>query len=391
MEDTLENNLARQACAACKRQKRKCTRELPACQLCRKSRRPCDYPTETSSTSYVGDSSVVSCLIWEQGHGPVRNLYCGFTVLGCCIIKSAASSLNNWLGCAKQIPNENVALFFLDCYTFGRRQLSAEPKPGSIPGDLLAALEDGDRLHADVGRYFETIHRFFPIGKWCLISGFYNADSVSIVSKLRFQRLLLNESEPNLDTVLMFLTLRLLCCDDRSEAASLYAKCRKCLLLAETTGCASVRLLQASILITLYELANAIYPAAYLGVGRCARLGYAMGIHDRRNATQMFSPPGKHRCCNALCSTSHQAWQVLGLKWKNWEERGGRFWSWIGKMSHNYATFSGVKHATDIELATWASTADRSHARMQNQRISFPWMKNYGTQGWVLRRHLWTG
>ncbi|KAJ6782300.1 hypothetical protein PWT90_00623 [Aphanocladium album] len=47
-------------------------------------------------------------------------------------------------------------------------------------------------------------------------------------------------------------------------------------------------LLQSAILLAYYEISSAIYPAAFLTVGHCARLGQAMGIHGRRNAPQMF-------------------------------------------------------------------------------------------------------
>jgi hypothetical protein len=40
----------------------------------------------------------------------------------------------------------------------------------------------------------------------------------------------------------------------------------------------SIHVLQAGILITFYELGQAIYPAAYLSVGSCARYGLALGI-----------------------------------------------------------------------------------------------------------------
>lgn len=52
-----------------------------------------------------------------------------------------------------------------------------------------------------------------------------------------------------------------------------------------------MRVLQAAILLAWHEISNAIYPAAFLTVAHCARLGQAMGIHDRRNAPQLF--PGQ--------------------------------------------------------------------------------------------------
>lgn len=64
-------------------------------------------------------------------------------------------------------------------------------------------------------------------------------------------------------------------------------------LYAEQNNILSLRILQACLLLGLYELGNAIYPAAYLTIGHCARLGYAMGINNRKDTPQMFSKPGK--------------------------------------------------------------------------------------------------
>lgn len=126
-----------------------------------------------------------------------------------------------------------------------------------------------------------------------------------LVSKRRLQQSLADSPEPAVDVQLLLLAFKLLGSNDRSEASSLYTRCKQCLLVIESTGSLSARLLQASILIALYELANAIYPAAYLSIGHCARLGHAMGIHDRRNATQMLSTPGTRPTIRpwSLCNT----------------------------------------------------------------------------------------
>jgi len=43
----------------------------------------------------------------------------------------------------------------------------------------------------------------------------------------------------------------------------------------------SIQTIQALLLISLYELGHGIYPAVYLSIGHAARLGHAMGIHER--------------------------------------------------------------------------------------------------------------
>jgi hypothetical protein len=53
----------------------------------------------------------------------------------------------------------------------------------------------------------------------------------------------------------------------------------------ENSGIFSVQILQAGILLAIYELGHAIYPAAFLSIGSCARSAYALGINSNSNPT----------------------------------------------------------------------------------------------------------
>lgn len=68
-----------------------------------------------------------------------------------------------------------------------------------------------------------------------------------------------------------------------------YYGAKHCLHLLESQDMISIRLLQSPILRGHHELSSAIYPAAFLNVGHCARLGQTMGFHDRKNATQLLT------------------------------------------------------------------------------------------------------
>lgn len=48
------------------------------------------------------------------------------------------------------------------------------------------------------------------------------------------------------------------------------------------------QLLQANVLVAAYEIGHAIYPGACLFVGRCAIIGKALGLDNRKNAPQML-------------------------------------------------------------------------------------------------------
>ena len=53
----------------------------------------------------------------------------------------------------------------------------------------------------------------------------------------------------------------------------------------------SLHILQATILIAVHGIGHCIYPAGYLTVGHCARIGIMFGLHDLKNATQLFKDP----------------------------------------------------------------------------------------------------
>lgn len=65
-----------------------------------------------------------------------------------------------------------------------------------------------------------------------------------------------------------------------------YAAAKRSLWEAEITGVLSVSMLQAMIILNLYEIAHAIYPAAYLSIGSCARYGLALGV-DRQSEADL--------------------------------------------------------------------------------------------------------
>ena len=121
---------------------------------------------------------------------------------------------------------------------------------------------------------------------------------------------------------------------DTDAITALYGKAKQCYAYLESSGLTSFRVLQGLLLISYYEVANAIYPAAYLTVGTCARLGHALGLHNRRLASQMHPQTGKpltnYRCLDLI------PWQVLGKSSKRSEGLGGVSSFWIGKLNPKF-------------------------------------------------------
>lgn len=77
-----------------------------------------------------------------------------------------------------------------------------------------------------------------------------------------------------------------------SLTLELYSSCKNFLSYVDQHNALSIRILQASLLVAFFEISNAIYPAAYMTVGHCARLGHAMGLHNQRLQQQMLTGPG---------------------------------------------------------------------------------------------------
>lgn len=123
---------------------------------------------------------------------------------------------------------------------------------------------------------------------------------------MRTYRLCLHESSSegeNVDPalVLLMLVIRLLsttASEGVSVTSELYAQVKRCYSFVETLGIITPRVLQAALLIAYWEIGSGVYPAAYLSVGLCARIGHALGIHSRRKAPQMYPISGQDTISN---------------------------------------------------------------------------------------------
>lgn len=115
-------------------------------------------------------------------------------------------------------------------------------------------------------KFFETIHSYFPI-----------------ISKQRFYSTLMNPlSQPRADVALLLLCMRLTTLH-RSKDPNIitpeYSAAKRFYAAVEGAGICSTQVLQSGILIAFYEYGHAIYPAAYLSVGTCARYGVSFGMN----------------------------------------------------------------------------------------------------------------
>lgn len=157
-------------------------------------------------------------------------------------------------------------MFFLDADIFHRGHLEIPKVLTPIPRYIRELIGDDAEIRLMASTFFETIHNYFPI-----------------ISKQRFYSTLMNPlSQPRADVALLVLCMRLttLTQKDVSPAsAPEYVAAKRFYATVEGVGTCSTQVLQSGILIAFYEFGHAIYPAAHLSVGVCARYGVSYGMN----------------------------------------------------------------------------------------------------------------
>jgi hypothetical protein len=135
----------------------------------------------------------------------------------------------------------------------------------TTPPSVKSIIGNTSQQHAIAKSFFETIHEWMPI-----------------VSKKRFFEHLNPFCVLGADYALLVLSMDLISWlpDSRTQdpRTSAYLTAKKYFLDLEIAGVLSLQTLQGGILITIFELAHAIYPSAFLSVASCARHASALGI-----------------------------------------------------------------------------------------------------------------
>ena len=138
-------------------------------------------------------------------------------------------------------------------------------------------------------------------------------------------------------------------------------------LQVEGSSVFSVPVLQAGVLLALYEIGHAIYPAAFLSVGACARYGHALGIN---------------------CSGSLQTRRVLTLV--EVEERRKTWWAIVildrlvpsssYPLLDKLATIIGPVLMTIVASLVLAALGDPLRRRILDQMTFCRQMTQHGTE-----------
>lgn len=146
----------------------------------------------------------------------------------------------------------------------------------SLPIPLYVSEIIGNFEHwqAIASVYFSAIHSWMPI-----------------VSRKRFHEHLSCASRGPLrsDYALLILCMDLITWipsdDDRNPRTPTYMAAKSFCLYLEIAGIVSIQVLQAEILIALFEFGHAIYPSAVVSIEACARYGRALGINWNAHCT----------------------------------------------------------------------------------------------------------
>lgn len=151
---------------------------------------------------------------------------------------------------------------FLDPFIFSEARLEVTKPTVAIPARIADAVGSATDVRAASVAFFISVHKWMPI----LCKKQFHANVLSGLSNRRAEFFLLT------------LSMKLSASHVRTAQNELYFMAKQFHCDLQTSGILSIEVLQATILIAIYELGHAIYPAAFLSIGSCARYATALGI-----------------------------------------------------------------------------------------------------------------
>ena len=265
---------AHHACSYCKRQKRKCDKQTPSCTTCQRAQRDCEYADDKRDEVHSLRARVdyLERVITSQAAGSVRDRHSNASGVDQHAFRSPLASQG---ADRASFPST----WFLDIECFQKMSV-ALPRPSmTASSSILTELGSPETWKAIINSHFNTTHIWLPM-----------------VWRRKIDTMISNQdTHLPCGTALLLGSMKLVAqVSDQGQHASqnrLYALLKRELAVLENQGYISLGLLQAAILLTFYEMGHSIYPAAYLGIGRCVNIAHLMGLHDRKSAPQAISKP----------------------------------------------------------------------------------------------------
>ncbi|EXL70744.1 hypothetical protein FOPG_13431 [Fusarium oxysporum f. sp. conglutinans race 2 54008] len=237
---------ARVSCFHCRDSKRRCDKSLPACQLCRRKSQECRYPQRRG----------------QKAASPIDN-----TVN---IADVTATSISNTIYHGTIQP-ERVqdlvnarAIRFLAPDLFRDLHLQLPRMDWDTPVEIEAQLGGRQQMQETTKAFLQLTRSWMPI-----------------VNGKRHLATVLNPLVPHRrPTALLALCMKLCCLpvDKVEEKRVLYDLVRRFYAEVEVQEDSCVQVMQSGVFIAVFEMGDAIFPAAYLTVGALVRYGMAMGM-----------------------------------------------------------------------------------------------------------------
>ncbi|KAL6890493.1 hypothetical protein GGI43DRAFT_425599 [Trichoderma evansii] len=256
----------RTACFPCRHSKRRCDKSLPACQLCIRKGVECSYPTRRAQKYVVLPQSSET----SQTTAPTRD----DSITSRVTRSSESVSLERELSWEASYAATGIvqsfatatAIQFIAPRIFRDAHLEIPRVNIAIPKDVSAHVGDLGQIRDIYTTFSSQAVIWTPV-----------------IFRKNFFNIALNPLSPRrTEGILMCLCMKLYCTpapsyEDEGKR-TLYKIVKEFYAEVEATGIMSTCILQSALLIAVYEIGNAIYPAAYMTVGSCARYGVALGL-----------------------------------------------------------------------------------------------------------------
>ncbi|KAL3441782.1 hypothetical protein BJX65DRAFT_313513 [Aspergillus insuetus] len=223
------------ACASCRSQKRRCDKRFPSCSRCTKMKTNCNYHWEQWGPQFNPQLSLADFLLF---HIPVTGEHMW--------LPGTLESLQPY--------QQNIQA----------RGLNIDRFFGGLV--MTTMVEQNQSLAGALDGYFGNIHPWLPI----IHEQTFRARAFHL------------GSAPEADIALIFLSMLLVLETQRSEIGKeshLYNLCRYLFSFLQMSRSPSLELVQAGLLLAVYELGSGRSQAASLTIGTCARVGYVLRLN----------------------------------------------------------------------------------------------------------------
>lgn len=135
-----------------------------------------------------------------------------------------------------------------------------------LPHYVLSEIGDRGEQGRTGVEYFSTVHRWMPI-----------------ISKMRFFNLLMNTPDvQRTDVGILSLVMKLVTwtpsADSPDPRTTTYFAAKQLLYTSHLASAMTLLALQAHVLMAVYEIGHAIYPAAHISVGACINYAATLGL-----------------------------------------------------------------------------------------------------------------